>query len=77
MNIKLSNRGQIVLPAEFRHQDDIHAGQQFQVERIEAGCYLLKQQPEASSPGLVDWLLSCPEKDWFQPLPSDSTATLL
>jgi len=23
--------------------------------------------------GLVDWLLSCPEKDWFVPLRSEST----
>jgi predicted DNA-binding antitoxin AbrB/MazE fold protein len=26
--------------------------------------------------GLVDWLLACPEKDWFQALPSESTDTL-
>jgi predicted DNA-binding antitoxin AbrB/MazE fold protein len=31
---------------------------------------------ENSAAGLVDWLLDCPEKGWFQPLPSESTDTL-
>jgi hypothetical protein len=26
--------------------------------------------------GLVDWLLACPEKGWFQPIASESTDTL-
>jgi hypothetical protein len=26
--------------------------------------------------GLVDWLLDCPEKGFFTPLPSESTDTL-
>ena len=26
--------------------------------------------------GLVDWLLACPERDWFTPVASESTDTL-
>lgn len=25
---------------------------------------------------IVDWLMSCPEKEWFQPIPSESTESL-
>lgn len=31
-------------------------------------------EPENS--GLVDWLPSCPEKDWFAPVASESAADL-
>ena len=51
-------------------------GQQFQLERLEEGQYLLKRQPLEDNAGVVDWLLSCPSSDWFQPLPSESTDDL-
>jgi hypothetical protein len=51
-------------------------GQQFQLERLEEGQYLLKRQPLEDNAGVVDWLLSCPSSDWFQPLPSESTEDL-
>ena len=76
MKTKVSSKGQVVLPAELREQDHILPGQQFQVERLEAGQYLLKREPVGDSTGVVDWLLSCPSSDWFQPLPSESTDEL-
>ena len=76
MNTKVMSRGQIVLPAELRRKDRIRAGQRFDIERLEAGQYLLKKQMPSSSEGLVDWLLSCPEKGWFEPIPSESTDML-
>jgi AbrB family looped-hinge helix DNA binding protein len=76
MRTSLSSKGQIVLPAEMREQDSLRAGQQFEVERIEAGEYRLKKIPDAGRPGLLQWLLACPEKGWFQRIPSDSTADL-
>ena len=76
MKITVSSKGQIVLPAELREQDHIMPGQQFQLERIEEGQYLLKRQPVEDNAGVVDWLLSCPSSDWFQPLPSESTDDL-
>ena len=76
MKTLISSKGQIVLPAELRQQDDIQAGQQFSLERLNAGEYLLKRVPTGDNAGVVDWLRSCPADDWFQPLPSESTDTL-
>lgn len=76
MNTTISSKGQIVLPAELRDRDQIRPGQRFEIERLEAGQYLLKRLPAQDNAGLVDWLLSCPEKGWFEPVPSESTDTL-
>jgi AbrB family looped-hinge helix DNA binding protein len=76
MKTTVSSKGQIVLPAELRMQDRIVPGQQFQLERLEAGQYLLKRLPAEDTHGVVDWLLSCPSRDWFRPLPSESTDSL-
>lgn len=76
MNTVLSSKGQIVLPAELRQRDRIRSGQRFDIERLDAGEYLLKRRPIADNEGLVDWLLACPEKDWFQPVVSESTDSL-
>jgi AbrB family looped-hinge helix DNA binding protein len=76
MTTTVSSKGQIVLPAEFRRQDGIEAGQQFEVERIEAGAYRLVRRLAPPNQGVVDWLLACPEKDFFVPIDSESTDTL-
>jgi AbrB family looped-hinge helix DNA binding protein len=76
MKTTLSSKGQVVLPAELREQDRIRPGQQFSIERVEAGQYLLKKSPDGGGGSLADWLLSCPEKGWFQSLGSESTETL-
>jgi AbrB family looped-hinge helix DNA binding protein len=68
MRTTVSSKGQIVLPAEIRAQDGIVPGQQFNIERIEAGEYLLKRQNPKRNEGLVELLLACPTKGWFQPL---------
>jgi AbrB family looped-hinge helix DNA binding protein len=76
MKTVVSSKGQIVLPAELREQDRILPGQRFDVERLEAGRYLLTKRPAPDNEGLVDWLLACPEKGWFVPIDSESTDTL-
>jgi AbrB family looped-hinge helix DNA binding protein len=76
MHTTISTKGQIVLPAELRTSDGILPGQRFEIERIERGQYLLKKSDEPANHGLVDWLLACPEKGWFQPVPSESTDSL-
>lgn len=76
MKTTVSSKGQIVLPAELREQDRIIPGQQFRVERIKSGEYLLHREPDGDNAGLVDLLLACPVKGWFQPLPSESTDDL-
>ena len=76
MKTVVSSKGQIVLPAGFRQQDDIKAGQKFEIERIDRGEYRLKRQDPIPNEGLVDWLLACPEKGFFVPIESESTDTL-
>ena len=76
MKTTVSSKGQIVLPAELRQQDRIEAGQVFEVERLDRGEYRLVRRPTHPNDGVVDWLLACPEKDFFRPIDSESTETL-
>lgn len=76
MTTTVSTKGQIVIPAELRTQDDIEPGQEFDIERIERGEYRLVRRKKRPNEGLVDLLLACPEKDWFVPIESESTDTL-
>jgi AbrB family looped-hinge helix DNA binding protein len=73
MRTMVSTKGQIVLPAELRRQDRIRPGERFDVERLGCGEYLLKKLSGPGQGGVVDWLLACPEEDWYSPLPSEST----
>jgi AbrB family looped-hinge helix DNA binding protein len=76
MKTTLSSKGQIVLPAELRHLDGIEPGQEFEVKRLKRGEYRLVRRPSRSPEGAVDWLLACPEKDFFVPIESESTDKL-
>ena len=76
MRTTVSSKGQIVLPVELRKQDRIEPGQEFEVERLDRGEYRLVRRGTGQSEGLVDWLLDCPEKDYFVPITSESTDTL-
>jgi AbrB family looped-hinge helix DNA binding protein len=73
---KISSKGQIVLPAEFREQDDILPGEEFEIERLKAGEYRLKRRARAPNEGLIDLLLACPVKGFFVPIESESTDAL-
>jgi AbrB family looped-hinge helix DNA binding protein len=73
MITKVSTKGQIVLPAVIRKQDDIEPGQEFEIERIERGEYRLVRRPHQPNKGLVDWVLACPAKGFFVPIASEST----
>ena len=75
MRTRVSSKGQIVLPAELREQDAIESGQEFDVERLDRGDYRLRRRTPPNE-GVVDWLLSCPEKDFFVPIASESTESL-
>ena len=76
MTTTVSTKGQIVLPAEIRLQDDIEPGQEFEVQRIDRGEYRLVRRKPLANQGLVDWLLACPEKNFFTQIESESTDTL-
>lgn len=77
MKTHLSSKGQIVLPAELREADQLLPGQVFEIRRLSSGEYLLKKSVEPGQPGLLQWLTNCPSHDWFQPVESESTETLL
>ena len=76
MKTTVSSKGQIVLPAEFRQQDGIEAGQEFDIERLDRGEYRLQRRSMRVNEGVVDWLLRCPEKGFFVPVESQSTDEL-
>jgi len=67
MTTTVSSKGQIVLPAAIRRRDGIKPGQEFDVERLDEGQYLLKRTIGRRNGGLVKLLLACPVKGWFQP----------
>ena len=73
MKTVVSTKGQIVLPAEVRQEDDIEPGQEFDIERIDRGEYRLKRRERRRNEGLIKLLLACPAKDWFEPI--DRTET--
>jgi len=68
MMTTVSTKGQIILPAKIRQQDDIEPGQEFAIERIERGEYRLIRKTRRPNEGLVKLLLSCPAKAWFTPM---------
>ncbi len=76
MRTAISTKGQVVIPAEIRRMDGIEVGQEFEIERAEAGEYRLVRIAPEPNKGVVDWLLACPEKDFFASLESESTDTL-
>jgi AbrB family looped-hinge helix DNA binding protein len=73
MKTTISSKGQIVLPAEIRQQDRVEAGQEFEVERLDRGEYLLKRKERPPNEGLVKLLLTCPAKDWFRSMDRKAT----
>ncbi|HEY2587366.1 MAG TPA: AbrB/MazE/SpoVT family DNA-binding domain-containing protein [Tepidisphaeraceae bacterium] len=76
MTTRISSKGQIVLPAEIRQEDQIETGQEFEIQRIGRGEYRLIRREPPRNEGVVDWLLACPEKGYFVPIESESTDTL-
>jgi AbrB family looped-hinge helix DNA binding protein len=76
MKTTVSSKGQIVLPAEFRQMDRIQPGQEFDIERLDRGDYRLVRRAAPPNEGALDWLLACPNKDFFVPIASESTDVL-
>jgi AbrB family looped-hinge helix DNA binding protein len=72
----VSTKGQLVLPAELREEDGIEPGQVFELERLRRGEYRLVRVSRRRNEGVVDWLLGCPDRGYFVPIPSESTDSL-
>lgn len=65
-----------MLPAEFRAADQIEPGEEFEIERIGPDEYRLRRLTPPANLGVVEWLRSCPEHDWFTVIESESTDLL-
>ncbi len=65
-----------MLPSEIRSLDGIKAGQEFEVERLGKGKYRLTRRSKRPNEGLVDWLLRCPAKGFYEPFKSEGIDTL-
>lgn len=76
MKTTVSPKGHFVLPVKFRKQDQVEPGQEFDVERLDRGGYRFVRRTKPPNEGLVDWLLSCPEKGFFASIDSESTDNL-
>lgn len=56
--------------------DRVEPGQEFDVERLDRGDYRFVRRAARRNDGAVDWLLACPQKDFFVPIDSESTDAL-
>jgi hypothetical protein len=56
--------------------DRVEAGQEFDVERLDRGDYRLVRRAPRPNEGVLDWLLACPERDFFVPIDSEMTDEL-
>jgi AbrB family looped-hinge helix DNA binding protein len=73
MKTTVSSKGQIVLPSEYRREDNVEAGQEFEIERLDRADYRLVRRTPPPNQGVVDWLAACPEKGFFVPIESETT----
>jgi len=73
MTTTISSKGQIVLPAEFRRKDELQAGEEFEIERIERGEYVLRRVTQPPNQGLIDLLLACPVKGFLEGIVNKET----
>ena len=76
MRTKVSTKGQIIIPAEIRAEDSIATGDTLDIKKIRKGEYLIRRVEQSPNKGLLEWLLACPVKGYFEPIPSESTDTL-
>ena len=65
MKTTISSKGQVVLPAELRQEDGVEPGDQFEIERLDEGEYVLRRVSTRPNRGLVRLLRACPDDDWF------------
>ena len=68
MTAILSENGNIEIPEIFRKADALRAGQRCEIERVGEGEYKLHMTKHVSTSEVnwVEWLLNCPEQDWFE-----------
>ena len=77
MRTRMTTKGQIRIPAALRERDNIRPGQEFDIQRLKSGQYLLLPHTARVNHGLVDLLLECPVKGYFVPIESESAEMLV
>lgn len=65
-----------MIPAELRTADGIEPGEEFEVDRLGPDEYRLTRVKPPPNRGVVEWLRSCPEHEWFVEVESESTDSL-
>ena len=73
MKTTISSKGQLVLPAELRQKDGVEPGDQFEIERLDEGEYVLRRVSTRPNRGLVRLLRACPDDDWFVRMDREET----
>ena len=56
--------------------DRVEPGQEFDVERVDRGDYRLVRRATRPNQGAIEWLLACPQKNFFVPIDTESTDVL-
>lgn len=56
--------------------DHVKPGQEFDIERLDRGDYRLVRREPSRNEGALNWLLACPQKDFFVAIESESTDAL-
>jgi len=70
-------RLRVALGGEFEHLCDFGTqARALDVERLDRGDYRLVRRAAPRNEGAIDWLLSCPRKDFFVSIDSESTDAL-
>jgi hypothetical protein len=76
MKTTKSPKGKIVPPVTLGEQDHLQPEKECPVDHLDNREHRLARGPALPNEGLVDWLLSCPEKGFFVPIESESTDSL-
>jgi len=59
--------------AKFRQMDRVESGRVVDVERLDRGDYRIVRRATPQNEGTIDWLVACPQKDFFLPIDLEST----
>ena len=70
MTTFISAEGLLEIPEAILKDDILQPGQRCEIERVGVGEYRVKVADENRKPeqSVLEWLLSCPVKDWYVPL---------
>ena len=70
MTTFISADGLLEIPEDFRKADALQPGQRCEIERVGEGEYRVKVADENGEreQTVMEWLLSCPVKDWYLPM---------